>query len=322
MWPLQLILNDHCLQSLNISFCNINHPLVALNMLLADATPFWARWDIILFGILFLLFISLGSYGLGMNIRDKRKEELERQVKERTEALEKAYDELKTRNAELDRFVYSASHDLSSPLKSILGLINVARLEKPEPKQLEYLQMIEQSVGKLESFIEEVIQYSRNARLPVQLENFDFKTMVSAILRDYQYFLNYDKIQFLVVDDIRHTITADAMRLKIILNNLISNAIKFHRFNDQASPEIRISLRKDTDNYLVSVADNGRGIQAEYLDKVFEMFFRATEETQGSGLGLYILKETVARLGGSVNVQSQVGQGTNFTIAIPIQPLV
>ncbi len=293
--------------------------MVLYNLILAEVVPIWNRWDVILFGVLFLVFISLGSYGLGMNIRDKRKQELERQVKERTEALERANDELQLRNTELDRFVYSASHDLSSPLKSILGLIHVARLENPEPRQLEYLDMMEKSVDRLQSFIDEVIQYSRNSRMPVQLENFDFNGLVSSILNDYKYLQNFDKISFQVVDEVKHTMTADGMRLKIILNNLVSNAIKFQKSNGR--PEIKISLKRDVDNYLISVADNGRGIQDEYLDKIFEMFFRATEETQGSGLGLYILKEAVSKLGGRIEVQSKVGQGTVFNVTLPIRKL-
>jgi signal transduction histidine kinase len=256
-----------------------------------------------------------------MNIRDKRKQELELLVKERTKELETANNELKLRNSELDRFVYSASHDLSSPLKSILGLINVARLESPEDKQLQYLNMMEKSVDKLELFISEVIQYSRNARMPLRFETFNFHQLVSSILTDYQYVPNFNKIKIEIVDEVNSDITADGMRLRIILNNLISNAIKFHRFNEKIVPGIKISISKNIDQYFFSVEDNGRGIQSEYVEKIFEMFFRATEETTGSGLGLYILKETVARLEGRIDVKSQVGLGTVFTVTIPIRQL-
>ncbi|MEQ8364045.1 MAG: HAMP domain-containing sensor histidine kinase [Cyclobacteriaceae bacterium] len=275
------------------------------------------RWDIILPGLLFLLFVSLGSYGLGMNIRDKRKKVLEKLVRKRTQELEKANEELKLRNSELDRFVYSASHDLSSPLKSILGLINVAKLENPAGDQLKYLNMMQSSVGKLESFIEEVIQYSRNARLPIRYESYEFEVFANEILQGYHYIENYEKITFEIEDLTGEPITTDGMRLKIILNNLISNAIKFHRIDAYAKPIVKIRREIHLKSDMISVEDNGRGIASEYTEKVFEMFFRGTEEIPGSGLGLYILKETVHRLEGKVNVKSQVGKGTTFTITLP-----
>jgi signal transduction histidine kinase len=275
-------------------------------------------WDVILLGLLFLFFVSLGSYGLGMNIRDKRKKALEKLVRKRTQELEKANEELKLRNSELDRFVYSASHDLSSPLKSILGLINVAKLENPEGDQLKYLNMMQRSVDKLESFIEEVIQYSRNARLPIKYESYNFKTFAADILQGYQYIPNYEKIYFEIEDNTDEPIITDGMRLKIILNNLISNAIKFHRIDVDTKPVIKINRSIVSNCNVISVQDNGRGIQSEYTERVFEMFFRGTEEIPGSGLGLYILKETINRLNGAVTVASKVGMGTTFTITLPM----
>ncbi|MCB0492707.1 MAG: HAMP domain-containing histidine kinase [Cyclobacteriaceae bacterium] len=275
-------------------------------------------WDVILLGLLFLFFVSLGSYGLGMNIRDKRKKALENLVRIRTVELEKANEELKLRNSELDRFVYSASHDLSSPLKSILGLINVAKLENPGDDQLKYLSMMQKSVDKLESFIEEVIQYSRNARLPIKYESHHFKNFTADILQGYQYITNYEKISFEIEDDTGEPIITDGMRLRIVLNNLISNAIKFHRINEDVKPVIRINRSIVSNRNVISVQDNGRGIQSEYTERVFEMFFRGTEEIPGSGLGLYILKETVNRLDGAVTVESKVGKGTTFIISLPM----
>lgn len=290
-----------------------------LSQVVVDQKPFWHRIDVLLFGILFVVFISLGSYGLGMNIRDRRKSDLERQVQERTEELQRANFELTQRNTELDRFVYSASHDISSPLKSILGLINVARMENPTLKQAQYLEMMEKSVEKLEYFIQEVIQYSRNARMPVQFDEFDFQKMVTEIYQSYNYVSGFERIQFIVANRVGELITSDVMRLKIILNNLISNAIKFHRTDTEIEPHVKISISRERDNYIIEVEDNGKGIQSDYVAKIFEMFFRASEDAPGSGLGLYILKETVLRLQGKIDVRSKVNEGTTFTVTIPVQ---
>ncbi|MGE0589888.1 MAG: ATP-binding protein [Cyclobacteriaceae bacterium] len=315
---MRFLFSEHIFNPLAESVSGLLFDYHVTAILLAANENTFLRWEVILSLVLFILFVSLGSYGLGMNIRDKHKKELERQVRERTEELEKANYELQQRNSELDRFVYSASHDLSAPLKSILGLINVARLENPQSEMVKYLEMMEGSVVKLESFIDEVIQYSRNSRVPVQNEEIDFKRLISDILNDYRYAPNFDKINFKIEcrDDMK--MISDPMRLKIILNNLISNAIKFHRFGNGVRPEVVISAKIEGDNYRIAVQDNGRGIRSEYVEKIFEMFFRATEEVAGSGLGLYILKETVSRLNGTIEVKSELEVGTLFTVLIPI----
>ncbi|MBX2913084.1 MAG: HAMP domain-containing histidine kinase [Cyclobacteriaceae bacterium] len=278
------------------------------------------RWDIVLLGLLFLLFVSMGSYGLGLNIRDKRKQALGKIVKRRTKELEKANAELKTRNEELDRFVYSASHDLSSPLKSILGLISVAKMEGPGPVQTQYLEMMEKSVNKLESFIGEVVQYSRNTRLVVEKESYWFKPLVEEILPGYRYIDNYDKVFFEVIDETGLPIITDGMRLRITLNNLISNAIKFHRVGPGMEPTVKISRAIESGHDVIRVEDNGMGIPPACVHKVFEMFFRGTESMPGSGLGLYILKEAVSKMNGRVDVKSKVGEGTVFTVTLPNLP--
>jgi signal transduction histidine kinase len=111
--------------------------------------------------------------------------------------------------------------------------------------------------------------------------------------------------------------TSDVMRLKIILNNLISNAIKFHRFDGSVIPYIRISLAHQERAYVITVEDNGQGIEEQHLARIFEMFYRASEEAQGSGLGLYILKEAVSKMNGRVTVRSTPLVGTTFTVMLP-----
>jgi len=143
--------------------------------------------------------------------------QLEMLVNQRTIELKKINDELSMRNSELDRFVYSTSHDLSAPLKSIRGLIMVAKMEETTSSQLSYLQMMERSVKKLEAFIADVINYSRNARSAVQRTPINFVQFIQQLLDDHQYAPNYDKISFVVEDHTTNIILSDEMRLKIIL---------------------------------------------------------------------------------------------------------
>lgn len=279
--------------------------------------PFWRRSDFLLFVFTVAIIIAWLSNTITSRVLNRRKAALQRLIDERTGELQKANEELMVRNNELDRFVYSASHDLSAPLKSILGLIAVSRMESPGAQQLQYLAMMEGSVRKLEDFIKDVVSYSRNTRLAVKLETFDFTTFVKELLDDHQYAPNFSAIKFEIHDTLRHPVTADAMRLKIVLNNLLSNAIKFHRFNGSEVPFIHITIGHREHACVITVHDNGQGIDRQHLDHIFEMFYRASEQAQGSGLGLYILKETVAKMKGRVTVESIHGSGTTFTVTIP-----
>ncbi|HYG18603.1 MAG TPA: ATP-binding protein [Ohtaekwangia sp.] len=282
------------------------------------ARPYWQRAEFVFLVVFFCLFIAWVSYAVASRILQRRKAFLEKLVNERTHELQQTNEELKLRNTELDRFVYSASHDLSAPLKSILGLITVARMDNPDKTHIRYLTMMEGSVKKLEEFIREVVSYSRNTRMPVKIESCSFKEIIDTILPDHQYAPNYEKITFRCEDKTGQPMRTDVMRLKIILNNLISNAIKFHRFDNQHQPFVKISLSAGNGHYILQVEDNGSGIEEHHLQHIFDMFYRASEQSQGSGLGLYILKESVAKLNGKVEAQSRPGNGTTFTVILPI----
>jgi signal transduction histidine kinase len=222
-------------------------------------------------------------------------------------------------NAELDRFVYSASHDLRSPLSSILGLISVARADKEN--QGMYMDLMEKSVKKLDSFIRDIIEFSRNARLEVSPERIDFEKMFNDILDDLHFMDNYDKIKKTMNVRVDVPFYSDAKRLRVVLSNIVANAIKHHLTSRRdPSLDIRVSQNGNA-GVVIEVSDNGPGIPPEHLENIFKMFFRATDRTSGSGLGLYIVKETVHRLNGEVTVTSQLDKGTTFTIALPSLPI-
>jgi signal transduction histidine kinase len=223
---------------------------------------------------------------------------------------------LKKVNAELDRFVYSASHDLRSPLSSILGLISVARADKANQDM--YMDLMEKSVRKLDSFIKDIIEFSRNARLEVATEVIDFDKLIKDVLEDLHFMDNFDKIKKKVSVDVPHAFMTDQKRLRVILSNVVANAIKHHWVRgEDPNVGIDVSQRKDWSVEIV-VRDNGPGIAQEHLEDIFKMFFRATDRTSGSGLGLYIVKETVQRLKGDITVSSGVNEGTVFIITLPL----
>jgi two-component system, sensor histidine kinase len=228
--------------------------------------------------------------------------------------IQKQYQELDLTNKELDRFVYSVSHDLSAPLKSILGLVNISRIT-PEPQEhTSYLNRIESSVMKLEIFISEILDYSRNKRQGIVAEQVKLKELCDDILDNLRFMMDFNKINV----DLQlqhHEIVQDKARLKIILNNLLSNAVKFQKRYDGHQPYIKISSRKTGEDILIEIEDNGEGIKPELQNKIFDMFYRGTENSLGSGLGLYIAKEAAARIHGNISVKSEYGKGSVFILS-------
>jgi PAS domain S-box-containing protein len=226
--------------------------------------------------------------------------------------------ELRKRNSELDRFVYSASHDLRAPLSSLLGLINLVQTmtDDQESEFVKIYQMMEKSVKKLDDFISEILDYSRNHHLPVTNDEINFEEEIYQIIKSLDYLNNGVDWDLSVSINGNNTIKSDKKRLKIILNNIISNSIKYLDTSKQ-DPKISISIEQNPNEAIIDISDNGIGIKPEYLKRIFDMFFRATEKSTGSGLGLYIAKETLEKLNGKISVHSVFGEGSTFQITIP-----
>ncbi len=241
---------------------------------------------------------------------------LELKVEERTIQLNRTIDELNKTISELDRFVYSASHDLSAPLKSIRGLIHLTQFDEMNESVNEKIQYISSSIDQLEEVIKSLTEFSRNSRMELVLKEFLLKPEIQDCFNELKYLQPDIDLRMQVDIDQNVKIISDKMRLRIILNNLFSNAIKYQ---DQEKDEhfIKVTFEELEDQWRIICEDNGIGIEKDYLDRVFYMFYRATEKSKGSGLGLYIAHETAKKLGGDIFVQSDFGMGTTFTISIP-----
>lgn len=235
-------------------------------------------------------------------------------------AMQKLMDDVNNKNVhlekvnnELDSFVYSVSHDLRAPLMSILGLVNLSKTEESVEQHRSYLSMKEEMVNKLDNFIHEVIDYTRNIKSEVVLREFNIEKLIIETIEDLKFSEGWDKIDFQVIVNIDGEIIADVPRMTTILNNLITNSIKY-RNPESSSSFIRIEVLCEGDVRKMIIADNGLGIEKQYQDKIFEMFFRGTELSSGSGLGLYIVKEMVNKIDGTLEFESDKGVGTRFTI--------
>lgn len=233
----------------------------------------------------------------------------EQQLRSNIEALQKS-------NAELDQFVYSTSHNLRAPLASILGLVSILQGETDHAEQGHYLQLVETSIHRLDHTISSIIDYSRNTRVEVAAEPINFPEMIAEII-DSLYFLLHS-INVRVTTSLPDTIffATDPDRLKIIISNLLSNSIKY--FNPQAvQPWVDISVGATDKGVIILIKDNGIGIPGNMQDRIFDMFYRASEQSSGSGLGLYIVREVTHKLSGTISMTSQVGKGSAFTVCLP-----
>ncbi len=247
---------------------------------------------------------------IGTAIDITEKKNIEEQLKTQNE-------ELKKTNMELDRFVYSTSHDLRAPLTSVLGLINLFSTETEDPVHQQYLSMIKTSITRLDKFITNIVDYSRNSRTKVVKEVVDFTEMIDESFDQLKFMDGYENIKrTLKIDSQIHLVT-DKTRLQMILNNLISNSIKYRKRNEKECI-ISVEVIKDMDQMVnLKISDNGMGIAKDNLDKIFEMFFTGNTENHGSGIGLYIVKESIEKLQGKIDVASELNKGTTFTIKLP-----
>ena len=230
--------------------------------------------------------------------------------------LKKQNEELIKINAELDRFVYSASHDLRAPLMSVKGLLNMVKLDPDKENMAHYLSLMEKSIHKLDSFISDIILYSRNARMDMMHKEINFHELLQESIDSLKFMDGADQVRSIRKVEIKGVFFSDYSRLLIVFNNMIANAVRY-RDNWKADSYLKIDITADSDKAVIIFSDNGIGIQEEYIDKIFKMFFRANADSKGSGLGLYIVKGAVEKLNGSVRVQSKLGEGTTFMIEIP-----
>lgn len=233
----------------------------------------------------------------------------EKQILDKNRILEKT-------NEELDRFIYSTSHDLRAPINSIQGLINLSELTSNPEEARQYYSMMRERLEKLENVLNDIMEYSKNAKLEIQNQDINVLNEVNRVLGDVQFMEG--AVQLNITTEIAESlvITSDLMRFRIILNNLLSNACKYADLT-KGNPFIIIRAVIDANGFILSVEDNGEGIDAIHHDKIFNMFYRATTRSTGSGLGLYLVKEVVDRLNGNISLSSEYGKGTTFRVMLP-----
>lgn len=244
-------------------------------------------------------------------------------------AIENAYDLYRTRkelqtkitdlekvNEELNRFIYSASHDLRAPLTSILGVVRVARLEMQNQEDIQYIDKIEQSVKRLDVLIGHIVDYYKNSKTTNQYADVNIEEMLDEVVESIKSDRGVDDA--LIDSEIKQDkpFKTDDFRLRIILSHLIFNAIKFKK-PDQDRARVKVTFEVDDEWAYLLVKDQGIGILQHHVNQVFNMFFKGKSQESGSGLGLYIVREALRKMEGEINVETEPNKGTAFHIKIP-----
>jgi len=227
----------------------------------------------------------------------------------------KAEQKLKEKNNELDAFVYKASHDLRGPLTSIIGVTNLTKLEITDPQSLHYFDLVNQSATRLDLILSELLDATRINKAAIQPEQVDIKALTQEVFTSVAH-LETDASVSLEVDMDLPLLFYDPRLLRSLIQNLVVNAILYR--NPNAHPSwVKVAARRQDQWLILSFADNGLGIPKRIQERVFEMFFRGNTASKGSGLGLYIVKNAIEKLGGSISFDSKEGEGTIFWVRIP-----
>ncbi|MGA9407934.1 MAG: ATP-binding protein, partial [Bacteroidota bacterium] len=240
-------------------------------------------------------------------------------------ALEKAklYEEtisksiqLQNRNKELDDFTYVVSHDLKEPLIAVEGYSRVLLKDHVHEKNSaasEYIHSIIQSCSRMKGLIDDLLVLSRVSRFSELMEDVSLNEVLSEVLDDLKFSLQEKHITLILPE---HSLSyhCNPTQIKLVLRNLISNALKF---NKNENPFIKITFDESDKRILCSIQDNGIGIEKRFFDKIFVIFQRINPEYEGSGAGLAIVKKIVELYQGQIWLESEIGKGTIFYFSLP-----
>ena len=221
--------------------------------------------------------------------------------------------ELEKTNDELNRFIYSISHELRAPLVSVIGIVNLVKMENLYHSSGEYWSLVETCSNKLDYYIQKTLQYYKNNKTQSEESLIEFKPLATELIDLYAY-ANRDT-QFTVNVNQTVPFKGDLFRIEVIMGNLISNAIKYQKSNE-VNKKVKIDIDVSNEFANITITDNGVGILNEHLEKIFTQFFKSKNH-HGSGLGLFIVKEALNKIDGRIAVNSSIDHGTTFKITLP-----
>ncbi len=239
---------------------------------------------------------------------------LDKKVKKRTSALNQSNQELTHVNKELDIFLYKSSHNLKGPIARISGLSSLMKLKSEKPNLLNYLDYIDKEVSGMNNLTDQLTSYhSIYSSNPLNLiEKIDLEKLISSLLNTK--LTNYCRYSLNVANNV-HLISNTSL-LTLALGNILANSFQFKK-EEIRDHIVGITVKMEKNWVEITIRDNGEGISKDLLKDIFNMFFKASQNQYGHGLGLYLVKKAVEKLGGKINVISAEGEFTEFKIVLP-----
>jgi len=223
---------------------------------------------------------------------------------------------LEERNEELNTFIYKSSHDLRAPLASILGLINVSEMEVKDAEAAKYFALIKDRILTQDKILSELLRVSRIYGVVLKPEFLHPGATIKEILESKEGTGKAADIKFKFKDDHKKRIKTDILLFMSIVQNIVTNAIEYKN-SAIKKPQIKVNITSMDNGVNITVEDNGIGIEEAVQPHVYNMFYRGHKDAQGSGLGLYITKKAVEKLGGNIKLNSTEGKGSAFTVFLP-----
>jgi PAS domain S-box-containing protein len=231
-------------------------------------------------------------------------------------ALKKTEKDLLYKNRELDTFVYKASHDLKAPLASLRGLVTIAQDEITGDAAARYFPLIDRTITKMDDVLQGLLEVAWIKQGALDYQPIRLDDLLPTILRSIEHAPGFNTIKVEFDIPKRFEFVSDPKILNSVLQNLMHNAIKYHR-DEGEDKFVKVIAQETPHHVLITVQDNGPGIPPAAQEKLFDMFFRASNKSKGSGLGLYIVKNSLEKMGASIKLQSEVGRGTEFIVRLP-----
>jgi two-component system, sensor histidine kinase and response regulator len=240
--------------------------------------------------------------------------------KEKAEEKATAYaQELKRSNKDLEDFAHLASHDLRSPLQKIIAFGDLLKEQSSgmNEKAKDYLERMQKSSLRMKNFIDDLLEYSRVSSTPKPYRSTDLRQLARQVCEDLD--LQIKDCNATVEIGELPTLELDPTQISIVMQNLISNALKYHRQGVTPVVSLTSSFNEIKKSWGIEVSDNGIGIEEEYFERIFKLFERLHGRSafEGTGIGLAICEKIVTRHGGKITVKSQINEGSSFIMELP-----
>jgi signal transduction histidine kinase len=228
-------------------------------------------------------------------------------IEDRTSALRQAY-------KELDTFFYRSSHDFRRPLTTFLGLAEVAKITVKDASALELFSKVKETANNLDKMLIKLQSISDVGTQQLVYKEVWVKEIFESICNSFADELRNKNISVSCFVEMKDSFYSYPAMFKTIIENLIENSIFF---SGVEQPYIKVKAYDRDGQLILEVEDNGQGIDVQYRDRIFDMYFRGNERSKGNGLGLYIVKKAVEKLSGQITFQSVFGKGSTFSVSLP-----